>query len=49
MEEEVEVLEGRFEIKLKRSRSRMRDSGELLREGKRITLFVVVVDALLVV
>lgn len=48
MEEEVEALEGRVEIKLKRSKSRMRDSGDLLREGKRIPLFVVVVDTLLV-
>lgn len=49
MEEEEEVLEGRVEIKLNRSRSRTRDSGDLLREGKRIPLFVVVGDALLVV
>lgn len=49
MEEEEETLEGRVEIKLNRSRSRTRDSGDLLRKGKRIPLFVVVGDALLVV
>lgn len=50
-EEEAEVLESRLEIKLKRPRSRARDSGDVLCEGKGIPLFVVVVavDALLVI
>jgi hypothetical protein len=48
-EEEAEVLKGRVAIKLKRPRSRTRDSGDAFREGKGIPLSGVVVDALLVI
>ena len=47
-EEEVEALEGRVEVKQKRSRSRTRDSEDFLCEGERESLFAVTVDALLI-